>query len=145
MTSPETTIGLCEHCLQQFQYAIYHCGFGDCSYAYCDSCGRTAILSMWDKRWPTIENCEVQQEICSAMEPLLERCECGGRFRKGGAPRCPRCNLSLSAELAASYIEKNALGTEKGWRWQRTWKGLYCMVVENKRVANNWRTEEVLA
>jgi hypothetical protein len=72
------------------------------------------------------------------MESRLEPCECGGSFRKGGAPHCPNCDEALSAELAASYIEKNAPGSMKGWRWQKNWKGLYCMVVEGRRVDNNW-------
>jgi len=73
------------------------------------------------------------------MELYLEPCECGGSFRKGGAPRCPHCNLTLSADLSVSYIEKNAPGAQMGWRWQRNWSGLYCMVVESKRVDNNFR------
>jgi hypothetical protein len=47
----------------------------------------------------------------------------------------------LSAELGASYIEKNAPGTQKGWRWQRNWSGNYCMVVEDRKVENNFRKE----
>lgn len=145
MALPEANVGTCEHCREQFQYAIYHCGFGDCSYAYCELCGRTAILSMWDKGWPALPNCEVQQEICLAMEPRLEPCKCGGSFRKGGAPRCPHCGKTLSADLAASYIERNAPGSKKGWLWQKNWRGLYCMVVEGKRVDNNWlKTEGAL-
>jgi hypothetical protein len=145
MTVPDEKIGSCEHCHEPFRYAIYHCGFGDCSYAYCDLCGQTAILSMWDKSWPELSDCEVQQEICSAMEPLLKSCECGGRFKKGSAPRCPHCTERLSADSAASYVEANAPGTKKGWRWQRNWRGLYCMVVEGKRIDNNWLPEGVLA
>jgi hypothetical protein len=53
----EMTLGVCEHCQQQFGYWLGHCGFGDCVYAYCDSCGRTAILSLWDKRMPKLPNC----------------------------------------------------------------------------------------
>jgi len=132
--------GICEHCCERFDYSIYHCGFSDCSYAYCDLCGRTAILSMWDNRWPKLSDCQVQQEICSAMEAHLEPCECGGTFRKGASPRCPYCNQILSADLSASYIEKNAPGAKSGWRWQRNWSGYYCVVIQGKRVDNNFRT-----
>ena len=133
------SIGICEHCNTNFEYVIFHCGFGDCSYAYCDLCGRTAILSMWDKRWPKLSNCEVQQEICTAMEAHIDACECGGSFRKGNSPRCPNCNMTISADLATSYIERNAPGTLKGWRWQRTWSGTYGIVIEGKRIDNNFR------
>jgi hypothetical protein len=139
MNLSHVKLGNCEHCHERFEYSIFHCGLGDCSYAYCDLCGRTAILSMWDKKWPSLPNCEVQQEVCSAMESHLEPCECGGQFRKGSSPRCPSCNQKLSADLAGSYIEKDAAGTKNGWRWQRVWSGLYCIVVEGKRVDNNFR------
>ena len=88
-------------------------------YAYCDSCGKTAILSEWDKRMPRLRNCPGQQEICAAMESCLLPRECGGRFRKGGTPRCFHCKHSLSAGAATSYIEAIAPGAKKGWRWQR--------------------------
>ena len=73
------------------------------------------------------------------MEQYLQPCECGGRFKRGSAPRCPHCNEPLSPELATSYIESNAPGTKKGWRWQRNWSGLYCIVIEDKRVDNKFR------
>jgi hypothetical protein len=131
--------GICEHCHCSFQYWLAHCGFGDCVYAYCDSCGKTAILSLWDKRMPKLPNCPGQQEMCSMMEPYLQPCDCGGNFRRGCTPRCPCCREPLSADLAASYIESNAPGVQKGWRWQRNWSSIYCMVIEGNRVDNNFR------
>lgn len=138
--------GTCEHCERQFEYEIYHCGLSDCSYAYCGQCGMVAILSMWDERWPNLPNFEVRKEICLAMESHLKPCECGGFFKKGNNPRCPNCHKPLSAELAASYIEKNAPGarkkwfwqSQKNWRWQRSWNGLYCVEVEGRSVHNNF-------
>ena len=109
-------------------------------YAYCDSCGRTALLSEWDKRMPRLANCPGQQEICGAMESYLQPCECGGQFKKGAAPRCPHCNCTLSPETATSYIEGNAPGAKKGWKWQRNWSDMYCIVIENKRVADNFKS-----
>jgi hypothetical protein len=85
-------------------------------------------------------NCPGQQEICSAMEPCLQPCVCGGSFKRGSAPRCPHCNQSLSSEVATDYIERNAPGTEKGWRWQKNWSGVYCIVIEDNRVGNNFRS-----
>jgi hypothetical protein len=135
----EQSVATCDYCHQHFGYFLVHCGFSDCVYAYCDSCGKTAMLSMWDKRWPGLPDCPVQQEICVAMEPYLQPCECGGSFRRGSSPRCPICKQQLSAEVAASYIEANAPGTQRGWRWQRNWSGLYCIVIEEKRVDDNFR------
>jgi hypothetical protein len=134
----DENFGTCEHCQRRFRYRLGHSGFGDCVYAYCDSCGRTAILSLWDKRMPNLPDCPVQCEMCSAMEPYLQPCECGGSFRRGSSPRCPHCIQPLSAELATSYIEGNAPGTKKGWRWQRNWSGLYCVVVEERAIHDNF-------
>lgn len=72
------------------------------------------------------------------MESHLNACQCGGSFRKGAAPRCPHCNQRLSPEFASTYIEANAEGTQKGWRWQKSWDGLYCIVVEGRFVEDNF-------
>ena len=135
----EVSNGTCEHCKKTFGYWLLHSGFNDSVYAYCDSCGTTAVLSLWDKRMPKLRNCPVHQEMCSAMASDLLPCACGGTFRKGSAPRCPHCNKSLSAEFATKYLENNAPGTQKGWRWQRDWSGLYCIIIEGKRIENNFR------
>lgn len=137
----EQSVGTCEHCQRQFGYWLEHCGFGDAVYAYCDRCGETAILSMWDKRFPKLQDCPGQQEICSAMEPHLEDCDCGGHFKRGSKPRCPWCNEELSAEIAASYIEAKAPGTKSGWKWQRNWSSVYCIVIEGRRVNDNFREQ----
>jgi hypothetical protein len=135
----EQSIGTCEHCQQQFEYWLFHCGFADFVYAYCDSCGMTATLSMRDKRMPNLPNCMGQQEMCAEMEAYVQPCTCGGRFRRGAAPRCPHCMKALSAELATSYIENNAPGTKKGWHWQRNWSGIYCIVIEEQKIHGNFR------
>jgi hypothetical protein len=135
----ELNVGNCEYCHGQFGYYLIHSGFNDSIYAYCDSCGKTALLSMWDERMRHLPDCPPHEEMCSAMEPYLRPCDCGGRFRRGAAPRCPRCGESLSAKSATAYIENNASGTEKGWRWQKSWSKLYCIVIENKMIENNFR------
>jgi hypothetical protein len=132
--------GRCEHCAKTFSYQLYHCGFGDCSYAYCDTCGMTSVLSLWSTKMPkTASDCPSQQEICAELEQYLEPCACGGLFRKGSSPRCPNCRNALSAEVASAYLEKNAPGTKKGWRWQRNWHQTYCIVVEGRQVNDNFR------
>jgi hypothetical protein len=37
-------IGDCEHCKKKFGYYLIHNGFNDSAYAYCDTCGSTALL-----------------------------------------------------------------------------------------------------
>lgn len=77
--SRELSVKTCDHCHGQFGYYLLNSGFDDSVYAYCDSCSRTAVLSLLDKRMPAL-----------------------------------------------------------GWRWQRRWSGLYCVVIENKKVENNF-------
>jgi hypothetical protein len=135
-----TNLGTCESCSQAFSYDIVHNGFGDTAYAYCDRCGCTALISAWTRHPPGVP-IVFQRGISEDVEPFLRSCLCGGNFRANASPRCPSCNERLSADAAASYIEANAPGTAKGWRWQRAWIGVYCVIID-KRVANDpWRPE----
>ena len=65
---------------------------------------------------------------------------CDSKFSKGNTPRCPNRKQPLSAEAAARYIEPQSPGTKKGWRWQRGWDGLYCAVINDQCVKDNFIT-----
>jgi hypothetical protein len=127
--------GTCDNCGKHFGYYLIHSGFNNSFYAYCDRCGCTALLSAFDKRLqkPTAHR-PVLEEIALELERLLAHCRCGGQFRKGASPRCPHCTRPLSPNAAASFIERNATGAEKGWRWQRSWSGTYCIVIEENSI-----------
>src|SRR5438067_3460794 len=105
--------GSCEHCGAKFQIELVHNGFNESSYAYCNQCGMTAILDCWSQKGPKGFPC-IHSEILEPMEEFLQPCECGGRFTKGNAPRCPVCRQPLSAVMAATYIEAQAPGAKKG-------------------------------
>lgn len=128
--------GTCEHCSRAFSYGLIHNGFNDTAFAYCDSCGRTAFFSAWSKK--PKEAIFPQGPLPSHLEQLVIPCECGGHFRATAAPRCPHCHQPLSAQCAAAYIEREAPGAAKGWRWQRSWQGLYAVVVEGRAVKDPW-------
>jgi hypothetical protein len=133
----ESKLGICEHCGESFHYEIVHNGFNLSSYAYCDTCGRTALLTQADGRMPVGSCCRM---ISCDVEPRLRRCECGGHFRANASPRCPHCRKPLSPTYAARYIESNAEGTVKScWPWVKTWQGLYCMIVEGDRVSDSFK------
>ena len=129
----------CESCRVGFTYFLVHNGFNDSAYAYCDTCGMTALLSGWSKKIPAGVNLKIHEVISESVEPFLQKCTCGGTFRRDASPRCPRCNSKLSATEAAKYIEANAPGAKKGWRWQRNWQGLYCITIEGRVVNDNWK------
>jgi len=126
--------GDCEHCFRSFHYTLLHAGFGDCSYAYCDSCGMLATFNYSNSflvNMPPITN--PHQVIDRLWEPFLSPCDCSGHFRAGAAPRCLHCNGVLSAQHAASYIERNTKGAGRGWRWQGNWTDVYCLAMEDPR------------
>jgi uncharacterized paraquat-inducible protein A len=130
--------GTCDACGQTFEYRLIHNGFNDSAYAYCDRCGCAASLNGYYKNIPPQAHLKIHGPINPEAEALLQACSCGGTFRADAAPRCPHCKFPLSAEGARSYIEANAPGTAKGWRWQRSWKGLYSLIVEDRWVQDNW-------
>jgi hypothetical protein len=132
-------LGICESCRSYFEYYLIHNGFSDTAYAYCDKCGMTCLVGGWDdNRKPYAAPLKIQGPIQTETEPWLKSCLCGGRFRAKCTPRCPTCGHELSAELAARYIEKYALGTKKGWRWQKDWEGIYCIVIAGRLIKYNW-------
>jgi hypothetical protein len=123
--------GDCEHCHRNYRYSLWHSGFGDNSYAYCDQCGMLATIAYSNRLVADFPTPSSQfQEIDTVWEPLLRPCECGGEFRKGSSPRCPHCHLALSPFYAAAHMEKQAVGV-RGWQWQRSWSGVYCMAIED--------------
>lgn len=129
--------GTCEHCAAAFTYDLWHTGFSDMAYAYCERCGRTATLDGW--KAPKSTRVRIHQAISEEAEDELAPCECGGRFRRNACPRCPTCGKYLSPERATAWIEANAAGTTKGWRWQRTWTGIYVICIDKRSVKDPWR------
>ena len=130
-------IGRCDTCGKTFGYYLVHNGFNDSMYAYCDTCGITCFLSTY--RVPSNVKVTEHGSISKDIEPLLRPCKCGGHFTRNATPRCPHCSAELSAIKATEFIEANAEGTKVGWRWQRSWVGLYCLVIENNLVEEQWK------
>jgi hypothetical protein len=139
MTEREQQVGVCDQCSRTFHYYLINNGFNDSWYAYCDRCGTTAILSLHSPKVSKFWSGKtVQGRIPLEIEPYLRPCSCGGHFLVTGSPRCLRCTLALLAAEAASWIETQAPGAKKGWRWQKSWDGLYCMVIERRIVHDNF-------
>ena len=139
MAGRQQAIGSCDGCKRDFHYYLIHNGFNDSYYAYCDRCGRTSILDVYAPNFPKIVGKHGFGRIPPELEPHVKPCECGGHLRVEAGPRCPECGRLLSALEAASYIEKNAAGNKKGWRWQKNWSGIYCIVIEEHTVSNNFK------
>lgn len=128
--------GQCAECGRSFPYYMIHNGFNESAYAYCSSCGMTAILDTGYRDRPGIPR---HSSIEADGERRLALCVCGGEFRAGASPRCPHCGVELDPVKAGEFIERNAAGTKSGWRWQKNWVGMYCIVINGRHVENNWR------
>ena len=132
--------GDCEHCGRLYRYSLWHCGFGDNSYAYCDECGMAGILNYSNPQVAGFPPLSIQHaEIDASWEPFLVPCVCGGHFRKGAAPRCLHCLEQLSPVHAAKHIAIQATGARKGWEWQNNWSGAYCMTMDDPNAPGNPR------
>jgi hypothetical protein len=122
---------LCEHCNALYRYTLWNASFGDFSYCYCDTCGMLATIDYRNPRMALLPYTPLlHQEMDAIWEPHLNPCSCGGAFRRGSSPCCPRCRLPLSAETAGYYIEQNAGAIAKDWKWQRNWSDSYCIAIE---------------
>jgi hypothetical protein len=134
--------GCCEYCNDTFHYRLIHNGFGDSAFGYCDKCSYTVLLSGWSPVARRV-SFQIQQRITPDLEPLLKPCPCGGAFRASADPRCPSCARVISATKATTYIERNAPGTAKGWRWQQSWSGIYSIVI-NEKIVQDWWDDEAI-
>jgi phage FluMu protein Com len=132
--------GDCEHCNRTFHYTLLNAGFGDYSYAYCDSCGMLATFSYSHSLSVNLPPVSAPHQVIDrAWEPFLNPCACGGHYRANAAPRCLFCNSVLSAEHAATYIERNTKGAPRGWHWQGNWTDIYCLAMEDPRAPGSLR------
>ncbi len=133
--------GRCEHCGFEFPYELVHNGFNDSTHAYCDWCGTTAILGVWavEQRLGRIP--ARVTPLPPEIEMLLVPCPCGGSFRGDAPVRCPSCREPLSPELAARWLESQAPGAKRGWRWQRSWAGFYALILAERVVFDPWRDD----
>lgn len=94
--------GECESCGASFRYFLIHGGSNQSSYAYCDRCGATALLSGSCKHMPVEAELDFHRPVPARAEALLDPCSCGGRFLGSASPRCPSCRGELSPEAARS-------------------------------------------
>ena len=98
----------------------------------------TAFFDGWSRSIPSGIDLKVHRPIDAAVAGKAAACSCGGRFQGDASPRCIHCHAELDPVASAEFIERNAPGTKKGRRWQRSWQGLYAIVVEGRSVNDPW-------
>jgi Fe-S oxidoreductase len=126
----------CHACQSTFPYRLIHDGFNQSAHGYCDRCGRTLLLDLSSQRSPDSHR-QSFGPITRDVEATLEPCACGGSFTAGASPRCPGCQVQLSAALLQAQIEVNARGTAKGWRWQNSWRGIHAIIINEHHSADS--------
>jgi DNA-directed RNA polymerase subunit RPC12/RpoP len=134
--------GSCDHCGAAFRYQLIHHGFNESAYAYCNQCSFTVLLNGWHPAARRV-NLGIHRRMTPDIEGWLKPCPCGGVFRASADPKCPHCAQSLSSAKATVYIERDAPGTAKGWRWQQSRSGIYSIILNDKLV-NDWWDEGTL-
>lgn len=130
--------GVCEACQASFRFFLIDTRANASAYAYCDACGTTALLSGGPAG--TSAGGETPHgPVPAAAEARLSACACGGCFRAAASPRCPECRAELSAVAATPWIEAKARRRKSDWRWQGSWHGDHCIVIENRLQQDDWK------
>lgn len=127
--------GSCDSCQTVFRFELVHNGFNESFHAYCDACGATLLLDTGDPRARSqMQRWTWAGSVDAEIESSVPACECGGKFRGSASPRCPVCKHELNAEEAAKWIEHSAPANRwrRTWAWQRNWRGLYAIVIEDR-------------
>ncbi len=116
--------GICDRCDQAFPYYLIHSGFNDSYYAYCDLCGKTAILDSYS---PSLSQPRLQRvslgRIPAELEGKLCPCECGGRFVVNAGPRCPHCGSSYPQRRRPRLLSDRRKGQRSDGAGKETGKG----------------------
>jgi hypothetical protein len=102
----------------------------------------TALIYLFEieKRLGDIKHFDRIIPIPKEVSDLLRPCTCGGVFTGNAGPRCPSCKSQLSAAKATTWIEQNAQGAKHGWRWQRSWAGLYALIISDRVISDPFVT-----
>ena len=129
-------LATCEYCKHEFRFMLIHNGFNDTSYYYCDKCGTTALLDIYDDKYPKKIDKNGNTIYLKDIESFLLKCECSGTFKEKASPRCPHCNELIDPEKFSIFAEYNAV---ENWCWQKNWTGIYCIIIEDKVIRNNWK------
>ncbi len=129
--------GTCESCGLDFEFYLVHNGFNNSAYSYCNACGKTAILDVLFYQYDQLGI--GSGRIAKNKVQYIANCECGGKFQFESKPRCPHCLEEISAEAASKYINRKSDDPRGEWNWQQDWSGIYCILIEQNVVRNNWK------
>ncbi len=109
---------------------IYHAGFGDEAFLYCDRDSSVLTFNAYDDTyrrlvpdkmpWPPGAGGSLTTQEQNQIEKTLKPCPCGGIFRFQNVPKCPHCGASIANTIDSIHymvIGKNIDGDK-----QSIWK-----------------------
>ena len=87
----------CSACSSSFPYYRIDNQMSGSWYVYCADCGTTGLLEYVELVPPSVlKRCGY--ELSQEAETFLPSCKCGGAFRHGSAPLCPKCKYAISRD-----------------------------------------------
>lgn len=123
----------CPHCKKPISVrGIYHAGFGDEGFLYCNNDSTVLTFSAYDENyeklvpkkmpWPPRVGGELTKREQGLIEQHLRPCPCGGSFKFKNKPRCPSCGKSIERLIDSIHyivIQRNIDGDKiQIWRNQ---------------------------
>lgn len=101
------TCASCKAVIEIKQNQLYHAGFSNLGFLYCDTCSNIFEFSAFNKHYvnivgdkhPWTLNLKEKRRIESNLRP----CTCGGRFRFDLKPRCPYCRERLDSIIIDEF------------------------------------------
>ena len=104
----------CPSCSKTYEIKTYNTGTNDVMELFCDYCGATLNLDLYDRRVLELDKKyrEYSKEYFAEIESILNPCECGGRFRFDAPPRCKFCRAVVDLEEIKRQI--NWWGSKDG-------------------------------
>lgn len=104
---------------------VYHAGFSNSGFLYCDRCTNVLVFSSFDPNFESIVGKKhpwtLNEEERRAVERALVDCPCGGKFSFENPLRCPHCNASVRGPLFET-IYYNVVGQVLDGDKQNVWK-----------------------
>lgn len=91
----------CSNTIRLEQMHIYHAGFSNLGFLYCDTCPNILEFSTYNRNYVAIVGGKHPWTLVhkdkKKVEDHLRQCSCGGKFKFDLKPRCPYCKSNLES------------------------------------------------
>ena len=143
-------ISTCDSCGKSFLFRMYHVGFSEVDYYYCNRCTNYLAVSLMDRKYNQLlekllvkrvatfspryefsdEEIRLNLENYEMIEQQFIPCSCGGRFEYLANCLCPYCNTpyidffnDLFRKADHYYVVEMVEPKAESFYGESTWKG----------------------